>query len=79
MKKPVKKIKNLKIDSEIHNQLKKYCDKNGLKIYKFLEKLIMENCKETKAQIFSSRFFDCSFIFTLQFHHQSHWSISYNH
>lgn len=48
MKKPVKKIKNLKIDAEIHNQLKKYCDKNGLKIYKFLEKLIIENCKETK-------------------------------
>ena len=48
MKKPIKKIKNLKIDSEIHNQLKKYCDKNGLKIYKFLVKLIMENCKETK-------------------------------
>jgi hypothetical protein len=48
MKKPVKKIKNLKIDAEIHIQLKKYCDKNGLKIYKFLEKLIIENCKETK-------------------------------
>lgn len=48
MKKPVKKIKNLKIDEAVHNQLKKYCDKNGLKIYKFLEKLIMENCKEVK-------------------------------
>lgn len=48
MKKPVKKIKNLKIDEVVHNQLKKYCDKNGLKIYKFLEKLIMENCKEVK-------------------------------
>jgi hypothetical protein len=48
MKKPVKKIKNLKIDESVHNQLKKYCDKNGLKIYKFLEKLIIENCKEVK-------------------------------
>jgi len=48
MKKPVKKIKNLKISVESHSQLKKYCDKNGLKIYKFLEKLISDNCKETK-------------------------------
>lgn len=43
-----KKIKNLKIDSEVHEVLKKYCDKRGLKIYKFLESLILEKCKETK-------------------------------
>jgi hypothetical protein len=48
MKNPVKKIKNLKIDATVHNQLKNYCDKNGLKIYKFLENLIIENCKDTK-------------------------------
>lgn len=48
MKKPVKKIKNLKIDESVHDLLKKYCDKNGLKIYKFLERLITENCKESK-------------------------------
>ena len=48
MKKPVKKIKNLKIDVGVHEQLKNYCDKNGLKMYKFLEKLIVDNCKDTK-------------------------------
>jgi hypothetical protein len=48
MKKPVKKIKNLKIDVGVHDLLKKYCDKNGLKMYKFLENLITDNCKEVK-------------------------------
>ena len=43
-----KKIKNLKIDSQVHQVLKKHCEKNGLKIHKFLEKLILENCKEVK-------------------------------
>jgi glucosamine 6-phosphate synthetase-like amidotransferase/phosphosugar isomerase protein len=28
-----KKIKNLKIDPEVHDILKKYCDKKGYKIY----------------------------------------------
>ena len=28
--------------------LKKYCDKRGIKIYKFLENLIVEKCKEKK-------------------------------
>lgn len=41
-----KKIKNLKIDAEVHKILKKYCDKKGIKIYKFLENLIIKNCKE---------------------------------
>lgn len=40
------KIKNLKISEESHNQLKKYCEKKGLKMFKFVEKLIEENCKE---------------------------------
>jgi hypothetical protein len=40
------KIKNLKISSETHEVLKKYCDKNGIKIYKFVERLIIEKCKE---------------------------------
>ena len=35
-----KKIKNLKISIESHEILKKYCDKKGIKIYKFIE-----NCK----------------------------------
>ena len=43
-----KEIKNIKIDPAVHETLKKYCDKRGLKIYKFLEQLILENCKEKK-------------------------------
>ncbi len=41
-----KKIKNLKISEEVHEILKQYCDKRGIKIYRFLEKLIIEKCKE---------------------------------
>jgi hypothetical protein len=43
-----KQIKNLKISPEAHDILKKYCDKRGIKIYKFLENLIYEKCKEKK-------------------------------
>lgn len=43
-----KKIKNLKIDAQVHEVLKKYCDKRGIKMYRFLESLIIEKCKETK-------------------------------
>jgi len=42
------KIKNLKISVEAHNTLKKYCEKRGIKMYKFLENLIFEKCKENK-------------------------------
>ena len=35
-------------NSEVHEVLKKYCDKRGLKIYKFLESLIIEKCKDKK-------------------------------
>jgi hypothetical protein len=42
------KIKNLKISSESHEVLKKYCNKKGYKIHKFLENLIYENCAEKK-------------------------------
>jgi len=48
MDKELKKIKNLKIDEDVHNVLKKYCDKRGIKMYKFLENLILEKCKEKK-------------------------------
>jgi len=41
-----RKHKNLKISVEVHDLLKKYCDKKGIKIYRFLEKLITEKCKE---------------------------------
>jgi hypothetical protein len=43
-----KVIKNIKISPESHDTLKKYCDKRGIKIYKFLENLIFEKCKEKK-------------------------------
>lgn len=42
------KIKNLKISEESHLMLKQYCEKKGLKIYKFVEQLIYENCGEDK-------------------------------
>jgi hypothetical protein len=48
MEKKEKKIKNLKISLEVHNVLKTYCDKNGIKMYRFLERLILEKCKEKK-------------------------------
>jgi hypothetical protein len=41
-------IKNLKISKEVHEILKKYCDKRGIKIYRFLEQLIREKCEEKK-------------------------------
>ena len=41
-------IKNIKICEDVHKILKKYCDKKGIKIYKFLEQLILEKCKEKK-------------------------------
>jgi hypothetical protein len=43
-----KEIKNLKIDTKVHEVLKKYCDKRGIKMYKFLENLILEKCTEKK-------------------------------
>jgi hypothetical protein len=42
------KIKNLKISEEVHELLKKYCEKRGIKIYKFLENIIREKCSEKK-------------------------------
>jgi len=42
------KIKNLKISEESHEMLRKYCEKKGLKMYKFVESLIKEKCKEKK-------------------------------
>lgn len=44
----MKEIKNLKISKQTHNILKNYCEKRGLKIYKFIEKLIVDNCKDRK-------------------------------
>jgi hypothetical protein len=42
------KIKNLKISEESHAILKKYCVKKGLKIHKYLENLILQNCVDKK-------------------------------
>lgn len=38
-------MKNVKISEKHHQMLKFYCEKNGLKIYKILEKWIDERCK----------------------------------
>lgn len=42
------KIKNLKISVESHEILKKYCNRKGIKIYKFVEQLIFDKCTEKK-------------------------------
>ena len=39
-----KRDKNLKIDSVTHSILKKYCEKNDLKMFAFVERLIKEKC-----------------------------------
>jgi len=44
----MKKIKNIKITPEVHELLKTYCEQNGLKIYKFLENLIIKTCTKEK-------------------------------
>jgi len=44
----MKKIKNIKISEESHDILKKYCEENGLKLYKFLETLIKKTCVKEK-------------------------------
>lgn len=40
----MKKDKNLKITPNTHQILKKYCEENSLKIFDFVEKLIIESC-----------------------------------
>lgn len=40
--------KNLKITTETHKLLKKYCEQNGLKMFSFVEKLIREACTPKK-------------------------------
>jgi coproporphyrinogen III oxidase len=41
-------FKNVKISENHHTLLKEYCDKNGLKIYKVIQKWIDETCKPKK-------------------------------
>ena len=46
------KTKNVKISEKHHELLKQYCDKNGLKIYKVLEKYIDELCTPKKRDLY---------------------------
>ena len=43
-----KPIKNLKIKPEVHKVLKNYCNENGLKMFAFVEKLILDKCSPKK-------------------------------
>lgn len=40
----MKRDKNIKITSKTHEMLKTYCEKNGLKMFGFVERLIREKC-----------------------------------
>lgn len=44
----MKRSKNLKITPITHSILKEHCEKNGLKMFAFVEKLIKEACKKPK-------------------------------
>lgn len=44
--------KNIKISEKHHQLLKEYCEKLGLKIHKVVEKLVEENCKPKKKDIY---------------------------
>jgi hypothetical protein len=40
----IKKDKNIKITSNTHQLLKEYCKENDLKIFDFVDKIIIETC-----------------------------------
>jgi hypothetical protein len=44
--------KNIKISEKHHDILKKYCEENGLKIYKVVEKWIDNTCKPKKKDLY---------------------------
>ena len=44
----INNLKNIKVSEKHHRMLKEHCDKNGLKIYKVVQKWIDELCKENK-------------------------------
>ena len=46
--KPLTRTKNIKINPVTHNILKTYCEKNGLKMFAFVEKIIKEKCSPPK-------------------------------
>ena len=45
-----KTTKNIKISDKHHEKLKNYCDENGYKLYKVVEKWIDKYCTETNTQ-----------------------------
>ena len=47
-----RKSKNIKISEKHHAILKDHCDKNGLKIYRVIEKYIDELNKSRKKDIY---------------------------
>jgi len=46
------KTKNVKISDKHHEMLKVHCEKNGLKMYKLLEKWIEDYIKPKKKDIY---------------------------
>lgn len=46
------RMKNVKINEIHHKLLKLYCDRNGLKMYKVIERWIDENCKVKKKDLY---------------------------
>jgi hypothetical protein len=46
------KTKNVKISDKHHQMLKNHCEKNGLKIYKVIEKWIENLSKNDKKDIY---------------------------
>ena len=44
--------KNVKISTKHHDILKKYAEKNGMKIYRILEKWIDQNCNIKKDSLY---------------------------
>jgi hypothetical protein len=45
-------LKNIKVSEKHHKMLKEYCDTNGLKIYKVIQKFIEDTCKPKKKDIY---------------------------
>lgn len=46
------KSKNVKISNEHHKLIKDFCQKNGQKIHRVIEKLIEEHCKPKKKDLY---------------------------
>lgn len=46
-----KKFKTLQIDSEVHDEVIRYCKDNGLKINFFVEKSLKNTMKELKIEL----------------------------